>query len=159
LNWGFINNLQEIYKILDQMEREEMERDFPIIWEKVHAASCAQVGRMLAQKRQVNIEEATLACALHDCGRWVTGRQENHALKGEELARQYLKKLNIPAVELEHIVQAIINHSKKEVIGLPLEEVVKDADILDCYWYGDAITKEYHVKRLQNVLCELKIEQ
>lgn len=158
MNWEFIKNLQSIYEILEQMEVQTMERDYPILWERVHATSCAQIGRMLAQKRQINGEQAALACALHDCGRWVSGRQENHAPKGEELARHFLKKQNFPLETQELMVQAIINHSKKEEIGSPLEELVKDADILDCYWYGEVITKKFHVARLQKVLCDLKIE-
>lgn len=158
LNRKFIKNLQSIYEILDQMERQTMERDYPILWERVHATSCAQIGRMLAQKRQVDGELAALACALHDSGRWVSGRQEDHAPKGEELVRDFLKKQTFPIKDQELMVQAVINHSKKEEIGSPLEELVKDADILDCYWYGEVITKKFHVVRLHKVLRDLKIE-
>ncbi|MDQ7096047.1 HD domain-containing protein [Desulfosporosinus sp. PR] len=157
MNWEFIQRLQDVYEVLEQMELQTRERDYPIIWEKVHATSCAQIGRMLAQKRQVDGEQAALACALHDSGRWVSGRQENHAPKGEELTRRFLKTRNFPLDVQEQIVQAVVNHSQKDKIGTPLEELVKDADILDCYWYGDVISKEFHVARLQKVLCDLKI--
>ncbi|WP_407308611.1 HD domain-containing protein [Desulfosporosinus sp. SB140] len=157
MNWEFIKRLQDVYEILDKIELQTMERDYPIIWEKVHATSCAQIGRMLAQKRQVDVEQAALACALHDSGRWVTGRQENHAPKGEELTRRFLEKQSFPRDIQELIVKAVIHHSKKEEIGTPLEELVKDADILDCYWYGDSITKKFHVARVQKVLYDLKI--
>lgn len=158
MNIEFIKALQEIYNLLDQMELRKMERDYPIIWERIHSTSCAQIGRLLAQKRHVDSEQAALACALHDCGRWVTGRQENHAPQGEELARRFLREQNLSSITQEAIVQAIINHSKKEDVGSPLEELVKDADILYCYWYGDDISKKYHVARLQRALCELNIE-
>ncbi|AFM42079.1 putative HD superfamily hydrolase [Desulfosporosinus acidiphilus SJ4] len=157
MNTEFIKKLHDIYHLLDQMELKEMERDYPILWEKVHLTSCAQIGRLLAQKRHVDSEQAALACALHDCGRWVTGRQENHAPQGEDFARHFLAQQSISPINQERIVQAIINHSKKEEVGSPLEELVKDADILDCYWYGDVISKKYHVARLQSLLSELNI--
>ena len=31
---------------------------------------------------------------------------------------------------------AVKNHSSKTVLGTPIEEIVKDADVIDCYQYG-----------------------
>jgi len=84
MNWEFINDLQKIYTILDNLEEQTIDRDYPIIWERIHATSCAQIGRMLAEKRGVDGEQAALACALHDIGRWISGRQYEHAPKGED---------------------------------------------------------------------------
>jgi len=157
MNWEFINDLQEIYNLLDDLEAQTIERDYPIIWERVHATSCAQIGRMLAEKRGVDVEQAGLACALHDIGRWISGRQSEHAPKGEEPVRGFLaEKMGTVEVK-EQIVQAVIKHSKKDEIGTPLEEIVKDADILDCHWHGEDITKPFHIARLKKVLEELGI--
>ena len=157
MNMDFINDLQRIYSLLNSLEEQTIERDYPIIWERIHATSCAQIGRMLAAKRKVDTEQAALACAIHDIGRWISGRQSNHAPKGEGPARLFLAQGKGQEETREQIVQAVINHSKKEQIGTPLEEIVKDADILDCYWHGEKIVKVHHVARLQQLLKDLGI--
>ncbi len=155
----FILQIQRIYNLLDYWEKQTTERDYPIIWERIHATSSAQIGRILAEKRGLNKGQAALACAIHDMGRWVSGRQLDHAPKGEETARQFLTEWIGTEESREQIVQAVINHSKKEQIGTPLEELVKDADILDCYWHGATIDKAHHLARLQLLLNDLGIAQ
>jgi len=158
MNREYINDLQEIFTLLDDLEAQTIEREYPIIWEKAHATSCAQVGRMLAEKRGVDLEIAGLACALHDIGRWVSGRQYEHAPKGEDPARAFLASKKGTTEVKEQILQAVINHSKKDEIGTPLEEIVKDADILDCHWYGEDIMKPFHIARLKKALEDLGIQ-
>jgi len=157
MNWEFINDLQKIYTILDNLEEQTIDRDYPIIWERIHATSCAQIGRMLAEKRGVDGEQAALACALHDIGRWISGRQYEHAPKGEDPVRRFLAEKKGTQEAKEQIVQAVINHSKKDEIGIPLEEIVKDADILDCHWYREDIMKPFHMDRLKKALEDLGI--
>lgn len=157
MNWGFINNLQRVYDFMDNLEKQNSQRDYPVIWERIHATSCAQIGRMLAEKRGVDMEQAALACALHDIGRWVSGRQANHAPNGEEPVCRFLIEGKITEEIREQIIQAVIKHSEKEQIGTPLEEIVKDADILDCHWHGDKMTKPFHVARLHQCLKDLGI--
>lgn len=36
------------------------------VWELKHHAGCAQIGRILAQKRGLNVELAEIICVLHD---------------------------------------------------------------------------------------------
>lgn len=151
MNWEFIQHLERISKLLNRLEASEMDRDYPITWERVHAISCAQLGRLLARERGVNIELAALACSLHDIGRWYTGRQVNHALHGEEPVREFLANMLLSIGEKEEILEAVIHHSEKDKVSTPLVEVVKDADILDCYLHGDEITKPFHLARLEKL--------
>ncbi|NMA68670.1 MAG: HD domain-containing protein [Desulfitobacterium sp.] len=161
MKWEFINHMDKIYALLGELEEKDrengLERDYPLSWERVHAASCAQIGRLLAQKRGVDIELAALACSIHDIGRWYTGRQKDHALYGEEPVRKFLASYSLEEKDKEEITQAVIHHSEKDMIGSPIEEIVKDADILDCYLHGDKITKPYHVARLEKIMEELGI--
>jgi len=163
MNWEFMKDMQTIFTLLDNLEGQNSERDYPIIWEKVHATSCAQIGRMLAEKRGADIEQAGLACALHDIGRWISGRQYEHAPKGEDPVRSFLAEKQGTAEEKEQIVQAVINHSKKDEVGTLLEEIVKDADILDCHWHGEDIIKPKLGKDFRDILvlsignCHLKM--
>lgn len=152
MNREFIQHLERIDKLLNRLKDSETIRDYPIIWERVHAISCAQLGRLLARERGVAIELAALACSLHDIGRWYTGRQENHALHGEEPVREFLATMLLSEGEKEEILEAVIHHSEKNRVGAPLVEVVKDADILDCYLHGDEITKPFHLARLEKLI-------
>lgn len=158
MKWEFINHMEEIYALLNALEQEEKERDYPIAWERVHATSCAQIGRLLAMERGVEMELAALACSLHDIGRWYTGLQADHAHHGEVPIRRFLEKSSLPSEMKENVVQAVIHHSEKENIGTPLEEIVKDADILDCYLHGDKFTKPFHVSRLEKLLENLNLD-
>lgn len=152
MNREFIQHLERIDKLLNRLKDSVTVRDYPIIWERVHAISCAQLGRLLARERGVDIELAALACSLHDIGRWYTGRQENHALQGEEPVREFLANMLLSEGEKEEILEAVIHHSEKDKVGNPLGEVVKDADILDCYLHGDEITKPVHLARLEKLI-------
>ncbi|MEM5818740.1 MAG: HD domain-containing protein [Desulfitobacterium hafniense] len=158
MKWAFINHMEKINELLGNLELEKMKRDYPIAWERTHAASCAQVGRLLAQKRGVDLELAALACSLHDIGRWYTGLQREHALRGEEPVRRFLESSSLKEEDKEAVVQAVIYHSEKDKVGSPLDEIVKDADVLDCYFHGDEISKPYHLARLKEVMGELNLE-
>lgn len=152
MKWNFIQYLEQIDQLINSLEKLDKDRDFPIMWERVHVVSCAQIGRLLARERGVDMELAALACALHDIGRWYTGQQVDHALQGEEFVRKFLVNILLANDEKEAIIQAVIHHSEKDKIGTPLDEVVKDADILDCYLHGDEITKPFHLARLEKLL-------
>jgi len=153
----FLLTLERIYTVLDDLDQKKMDRDYPVLWEKVHATSCAQVGRMLAQRRGQDAALAALACAIHDIGRWFSGQQADHARRGEEPARWFLQQSGLDSERQDRIVQAVINHSDKEAVGSPLDELVKDADILDCFWHGDDITRPFHAARLKKLLKEIGI--
>ena len=68
------------------------QRDEPAEWERVHIASCAAIGHILAEKRGVDAELAACACAAHDYGRIVTGKQADHAQAGYEPVKELLKR-------------------------------------------------------------------
>lgn len=53
------------------------------------------------------------------------------------------------------VAQAAKHHSSKADIGTPLEEIVKDADVLDCYQYGLPLDREEQRQRLKMILAEI----
>ena len=56
----------------------------------------------------------------------------DHARKGAVLALRILNELELGSNDQqEQIALAIQHHSDKEQIGTPLDEVLKDADVLD----------------------------
>lgn len=136
------------------------DRDYPLDWERIHMISCAKIGQLLALKRGVNPELAAIACSVHDYGRIVTGKQRHHAEAGYEPLKQFLLEVgSFTAEEIEMLARAAQNHSSKREIGTPLEEVVKDADVLDCYQYGILPEREEQKERLALVRKELALPE
>ncbi len=136
------------------------DRVYPLSWEIVHIASAPQFAKMLAEKRGVDPELAAIATTVHDFGRIVTGIQENHAEAGYLPLRNWLQELNLfNENEIEIIAAAGKNHSSKDVVGTPVEEIVKDSDIVDCYLHGHVISKKSHRKRLAKVKKELNLPE
>ena len=99
--------------------------------------SSGRIGWILALERDENPELAACASAVHDYGRIITGKQKAHAEEGYEPVKIFLRNLKIfNDDEVETIATAVKNHSKKTEIGTPIEEIVKDADVIDCFQYG-----------------------
>ena len=142
--------LKEIDKYGELIPDED--RDEPLVWEKVHISSCARIGYILAEKRGVDPILASCACAIHDFGRIITGKQPNHAEVGYEPVRKFLSKLDLfTNDEIEILALSVKNHSNKSEIGTPLEEIVKDADVLDFHQYGYEMPRAEQQKRLEQL--------
>lgn len=142
-----------LLKEIDKYEKIVTERDHFIDWERVHIVSCAKIGYMMAEERGVDPIIAAAACACHDYGRIITGKQQGHAEAGYESVQDFLKKTNLfNDNEIKTIAIAVKNHSKKSEIGSPVEEIVKDADVLDFYQYGYDVARKEQQDRLENIL-------
>ena len=149
---------REILKFLNDQDRIDRERDVSLTWERIHSIGSARTASLLAARRGVDVELGYAAGALHDFGRFVTGKQANHAEDGYEPAKEFLSSLSLfSGEEIEEICRAVKNHSRKEVVGTPLEEIAKDADVLDCYYLGLPPKKEPHLKRFPSLRQELGI--
>jgi uncharacterized protein len=126
-------------RLLELIDRQAAAafRDETLDWEKLHAASCARLAWCLALDRDAEPELAAAAAAIHDIGRIITGRQAGHAEAGYEPARAFLADTGLfTPEEIDIVSLAVKNHSSKTVVGTPIEEIVKDADVIDCYQYG-----------------------
>ena len=142
-----------LLKEIDKYEKLIPERDHFIDWERVHITSCAKIGYIMAEKRGVDPILAAAACACHDYGRIITGKQEGHAEAGYEPVQVFLKNTGLfNDDEISQIAIAVKNHSKKAEIGSPLEEIVKDADVLDFYQYGYDVARKEQQDRLEAIL-------
>jgi uncharacterized protein len=137
---------------INRYENAVPHRDASPDWERLHLASCGRLGYLLAEERGVNPELAAIACSCHDYGRIITGRQEGHAEWGYQPVKEFLEKLGLfSSDEVEQIAIAVKNHSKKGEIHQPLDEVVKDADVLDFHQYGLELPRQDQRNRLQSL--------
>ena len=72
-----------------------------------------------------------MAAMLHDLYAYKSGSYEDHAHKGAQLAGEILEKLSLTTPEeTEIICSAIYHHDDKHVVDSPMDEVLKDADVI-----------------------------
>ena len=117
----------------------------------LHGVSLAAV--MIAKKRRENVELAAMAGLLHDLWAYKSGSYDDHAHLGADYARKVLKELTTPE-ETEIICSAIYHHDDKAGVDSPMDEVLKDADVID-HTFSDP-TKEIKEKERARYekLCE-----
>jgi len=126
-----------ILEYIDQQEGKVTDRDETLNWERIHMASAGQLAWAMALERGTDPDLAACAASIHDIGRITTGRKAGHAEAGYEPAKRLLAASCLfTEEEVEIIAQAVKNHSSKDVIGTVIEEIVKDADVVDCCQHG-----------------------
>lgn len=162
---------EKIQRLVTRMILEskipDSERENSFVWELKHHAGCVQIGRILAQKRNLDVELCEIICVLHDIYAIVEGKYQDHARHGEEIAGKILSETKeFTEEEIETITQAIAHHSEKEVYSdNPYIELAKDADVFECSLYqgaqgfyklhkNEAVFKEY-VERIKKIRIEL----
>ncbi len=125
----------------------------------VHTSMVDSYITLLAQKRGLPLEQAKVAAILHDYARYQDNKGKGHAQIGAQRAKLLLEENGeFTQEEIQAIVQAISNHSKKEWVHDPLDEALKDADTL-AYWalHPSEIPSSLRQKRLENCFKELNI--
>ena len=146
-----IKDLQKrVHKILKDNMDDNQKRAAAIA--HLHGVSLAAV--MIAKKRGDNLELAAMAGLLHDLYAYKSGSYDDHAHKGAVYAGEVLKDLGITSKEETDIVcSAIWHHDSKAEIDSPMDEVLKDADVIH-HSLGDP-TKEVkeHEKERYEKLC------
>lgn len=148
---GKVLTLQYAYlRLIDAQEGKVSRRDEPLDWERVHMASCGRIAWLMALDRGADPVLAACASSIHDIGRVLTGKQAGHAAAGEAPAREFLADLGLfSEEEIDLLAKAVAAHSSKSVVGNLIEEIVKDADVVDCYQYGLPFARAEQEKRYE----------
>ena len=145
-----VKDLQKhIHKVLKGMD-DSQKRAAAVA--HLHGVSLAAV--MIAKKRGENAELAAMAGLLHDLYAYKSGSYDDHAHKGAEYARKVLEELGITSAdETDIICSAIWHHDSKAEVDSPMDEILKDADVIH-HSLGDP-TKEIkpHELARYNRLC------
>ena len=126
----------------------------------VHLYGVAQAAALLALRRGLDVELATLAGMLHDVVTYRDGDLRDHAARSALEARAILASVDgLGEAEIALICGAIARHSDKMTIDGPLDELLKDADVLQRYLYNptlrDQQTDDAWRARLAQVLGQL----
>jgi len=143
---------QAVLKAIDEHKDVDRSKSPILDWERIHMISCSKVGYMLAMERGLDPDLSACACAVHDFGRVLTGSQENHGPAGALPVQGLLEKMGLfTESEITMISQAVANHSKKGEVGSPLEELVKDADLIDYASYGQTFKRQEQIERFNRL--------
>lgn len=158
---------RRIIELLLSTKLSDSERESSVVWELKHSAGCCQIGRIIAQKRNLDITICEVASLIHDIYVIVEGKYKDHAKLGAPIAKKLLEEVGgFSNKDIQTITEAVAHHSEKEIYSNdPYVELVKDVDVLDCSLYRGAegfykihkpepIFKEY-VNRIKKVRREL----
>ena len=145
-----IKDLQKhIHHILEGNEKEANQI--------AHLHGVALAAVMLAKKRGEDAELAAMAGLLHDLYAYKSGSYDDHARLGADYARKVLHKLELTSPEeTEVICAAICHHDSKDRVDGPLDEILKDADVLH-HSLGDPTkeVKEHEKARYEKLCAEM----
>ena len=126
----------------------------------VHMFGVTQACVLLAMKRGEDIELAAAAGYLHDIATYTSGAPTDHAHRGADLARQILEDTSLFSVdEMERICSAIRCHSDKRTEHGPLEEILKDADVMQHCLYDPGYVAKKEKDRYKKIRKELGIRK
>ena len=125
-----MSRLKELRKIVDA-ELNKMEDPDKRTSATAHLYGVSLAATMIAKKRGLDPEIASMAAMLHDLHAYKTGSYDDHAHKGADLAREILEELKLTdGTETDMICSAIYHHDDKLVEDGPMDEVLKDADVI-----------------------------
>lgn len=154
-----MGRLKELRRYVDQ-ELEKMPDPEKRISAVVHLYGVSLAATMLAKKRGLDPELASMAAMLHDLYAYRSGSYEDHAHKGADLARDVLGTLGLTTEEeTEVICSAIYHHDDKHVTDGPMDEVLKDADVVHhCMNDLSKAVKDKEKSRYEAICEELGME-
>ncbi len=151
-----MSRLKELRAYVDK-KINELEDEDKRISATAHLYGVSLAAQMLAKKRGLDPELAAMAGMLHDMHAYMSGSYEDHAHLGAELGRGILEKLELTTPEeTEIICSAIYHHDDKALLDSPMDELLKDADVLDhCFKDASKPVKEKEQKRYDALCKEL----
>ena len=117
---------ETVDEILLNMSKDEARRHAYL-----HLYGVSQACALISLKRNENVELSVIAGMLHDIYTYANLDSQDHAHKGAEMARNILNSLSMFSDdEINLICTAIYNHSHKSMIHGPIDEILKDADVM-----------------------------
>lgn len=151
--------LKELRNIVDQ-ELLSLENPEKRISATNHLYGVSLAASLLAKKRGLDYELVAMAAMLHDLYAYKSGSYKDHAHKGAQLAKEILEQLHITSEEENEIIcSAIYHHDDKDIIDGPIDECLKDADVIHhCFNDLGKEVKEKEKVRFASICEELGLE-
>lgn len=126
----------------------------------LHLYGVSQACALLSIKRKGNVELAVIAGMLHDIYSYANMDSQDHAHKGAVMARNILDSLDVFSEEEKNLIcTAIYNHSNKSIVHESLDEILKDADVMQHVLYNPLFDiKQHEQTRFSFLKKELDLE-
>jgi uncharacterized protein len=141
---------KKVISILDNIEDGE-KRAKAIA--HLHGVSLSAV--IIAKKREQNPELAAIAGLLHDLYAYKSGSYDDHAHRGADYAKEILNEMKLTSPEETKIIcSAIFNHDSKSDFNEPMDEILKDADVIDHSLADPTKAVKEHEQERYSKLCE-----
>lgn len=124
----------------------------------VHLYGVAGNAALLAMRRGVDPVLATVCGLLHDISAYATGDSRNHAGRSAAMARSCLRGAGLfTDQEVDAVCSAIAHHSDKDKTHAPLDEVLKDADVLQHVLHNPVQpVADQYIARYETMLHEIQ---
>jgi uncharacterized protein len=137
--------------LFDQPDLDEHRAGF------VHLYGVACVAALLAIKRGLDLQLCLAAAMLHDISSYRTNDPADHARRSADEAGTILGSMETWSPDdISQIRSAIAHHSLKQQVDAPMDELLKDADVLQHYLYNPSFPLiPGEVPRLAKLLGEL----
>lgn len=147
--------IKQVRAEVDRLIRELHPDNERFFYSHLHGVS--HYCTLLAFRRNLNVEIATICGMVHDIYPLYTGVFEDHARKGVPYVKSLLESLNIfTDREIQLVTQAVYRHSDKKSIDEPYDELLKDADVMyHCLYDPDDPIREKEFERYKGILREL----
>lgn len=144
------------YTVLKEQFFKTLEKSTAGIYKQkayFHSIQVSQICMMLAHERDLDVELSAIIGLFHDYSQFIRLSSFNHAKYSSEMVLELLKQYPFTDEEINIIVNAIKNHSDKDVKHDNYSELIKDADLLVKY-YDDPSTifKPYEETRIKNYI-------
>ena len=125
----------------------------------VHLYGVSAVCVLLALQRGLDPELCAAMGMLHDIWNYKVGPDPDHAHLGLPEAGRILRAAGYSPTEIEAICTAINHHSDKASTHSEMDELLKDADVLQHYLYNPALKLHWQNDfRLVRILSELGLK-
>ena len=126
-----MSRIKELRKIVGDKLRESIKDEEKLESAYAHLYGVSLAATVIAEKRGENSELASMAAMLHDIAAYVNGTYDDHAHRGADMAKEILLRNALAKPkEINIICSAIYHHDDKLVKDEPLDEVLKDADVM-----------------------------
>ncbi len=153
-----MNRIEKVREVIDDIllnMKDNEERRCAYL----HLYGVSQACALLSIKRQENTELAVIAGMLHDIYSYANMDSKDHAHKGAEMARSLMNSLSIfTEDEISLVCTAIYNHSNKSLVHDTLDEILKDADVMQHVLYNPLFEiKGHEQNRFHSLMKEFDL--
>jgi len=156
-----MNRIEKLREYIDdvlQNIKDEEERRCSY----VHLYGVAQSCAMIASRRGINAELATMAGMLHDFYLYKNYENQDftdHGRRGSIFVRAILDDLKLTTEEETNIICCgIANHCDKDKVDLDFDEVIKDADVIQhCLYNVTLPVKKSYKERYEKLIKEFDL--